>query len=106
MLKKIVQLQIVLLLLNACATVPLTGRQQLSLVSNPEIISMATQQYQQVVKENKLSDNREQTEMVKRVGGRIKGAVEQYMADAGISSQLEGFNWEFNLIQDDKTANA
>src|SRR5882762_795039 len=106
MLRKIVLLQIVLLLLNACATVPLTGRQQLSLVSNPEIISMATQQYHQVLNENKVSDNREQTEMVKRVGARIKAAVEQYMAGAGISSQLEGFNWEFNLVQDDKTANA
>src|SRR5882762_9106227 len=106
MLKNLVQLQIVLLLLNACAPVPLTGRKQLSLVPNPEIISMATQQYQQVLMETKLSDNREKTEMVKRVGARVKGAVEQYMAGAGISSQLEGFNWEFNLIQDDKTANA
>jgi predicted Zn-dependent protease len=103
---KIVLIQIVLLVLQACATVPLTGRQQLSLVSNPEIITMATQQYQQVLKEGKLSDNHEQIAMVKRVGARIKGAVEQYMAGAGLSSQLEGFNWEFSLIQDDKTANA
>ena len=106
MLKKILLLQIVLFLLYACATVPLTGRQQLSLISNPEIVTMASQQYQQVLKETKLSDNREQTDMIKRVGARIKGAVEQYMASNGISSQLEGFNWEFNLIQNDTTANA
>jgi predicted Zn-dependent protease len=67
---------------------------------------MASQQYQQVLKEGKLSDNQEQTQLVKRVGAKIKGAVEQYMAEAGFSSQLEGFHWEFNLIQDDKTANA
>ncbi len=103
---KIVVIQIVLLVLHACATVPLTGRQQLSLVANPEIITMASQQYTQVLKEGKLSDNHEQAQMVKRVGARIKGAVEQYMTGAGLSSQLEGFNWEFNLIQDDKTANA
>jgi len=106
MFKKTIPILIFLLLLDACATVPLTGRQQLSLVSNPEIISMATQQYHQVLKESKLSDNREQTELIKRVGARIRGAVEQYMASAGIADQLEGFNWEFNLIQDDKTANA
>ena len=106
MLKKILLLQVGFLVLYGCSTVPLTGRQQLDLVSNPEIISMASQQYQQVLKESKLSDSREQTDLVKRVGARIKGAVENYMAGAGLSSQLEGFNWEFNLIQDDKTANA
>jgi predicted Zn-dependent protease len=106
MLKKILLLHVVVLLFNACSTVPLTGRQQLSLVSNPEIVTMASQQYQQVLQVGKLSDNHEQTQLVKRVGARIKGAVEQYMAGAGLSSQLEGFNWEFNLIQDDKTANA
>ena len=44
--------------------------------------------------------------MIKRVGERIKGAVERYMAKEGLSSQLQGFNWEFNLIQNDTTANA
>ncbi len=106
MIKKIVLLQIVFLLINSCATVPLTGRQQLSLVSNPEIIMMSSQQYQQVLTGSKLSGNREQTQMIKRVGTRIKGAVEGYMANAGLSSQLEGFQWEFNLIQNDSTVNA
>jgi predicted Zn-dependent protease len=106
MLKKILLVQVVLLVLYGCATVPLTGRSQLNLVSNPEIIAMSTQQYQQVLKESRLSTNQEQTQMIKRVGLKIKGAVERYMAKEGLSSQLEGFNWEFNLIQNDTTANA
>ena len=106
LLQKITFLQISLLLLYACATVPISGRQQLDLVSNPEITLMAAQQYQQVLKENKLSDNKEETALIKRAGARIQRAVEQYMSDAGLASQLEGFNWEFNLIQDDKTVNA
>lgn len=44
--------------------------------------------------------------MIKRVGGRIQKAVEQYMASKGASNQLAGFAWEFNLIEDDKTVNA
>jgi predicted Zn-dependent protease len=44
--------------------------------------------------------------MIKSVGKRIQGAVEKYMASKGWSDQLQGFNWEFNLIQDDKTVNA
>lgn len=78
----------------------------MSLVSNAEIIQMSTDQYQQVLKESKLSTNQEQVAMVKRVGKNIETAVEQYMASKGASSELAGFKWEFNLIQDDETVNA
>jgi len=90
----------------ACSTVAVTGRQQLSLVSNAEIIPMAAQQYQQVLAEGKLSTNQEQAALVKRVGLRIQQAVEAYMAQNNMSGELQGFNWEFNLIDDPKTVNA
>jgi predicted Zn-dependent protease len=67
---------------------------------------MSATQYQDVVKKGPLSTNVAQTEMIKRVGTRIQKGVEQYMASKGWSDQLEGFAWEFNLIQDDKTVNA
>ena len=105
-MKKISILFAGILFLYACATVPVTGRKQMSLVSSSEIMQLSAEQYQQVLKESKLSGNAEQTDMVKRVGVRIEKAVEQYMAEKGASSQLEGFNWEFNLIEDDKTVNA
>lgn len=106
MIRKIFGLTFILTILYGCATVPVTGRKQLSLVSASEINAMAAQQYQEVIKTGPLSNNKEQTEMVKRVGVRIQKAVEQYMAQKGASNQLAGFNWEFNLIQDDKTVNA
>ncbi|MGE0773150.1 MAG: M48 family metallopeptidase [Cyclobacteriaceae bacterium] len=105
MTKKI-SLVALLLISYACATVPVTGRKQVSLVSSAEINQMAADQYRQVLAENKLSTNAEQTAMVKRVGTRIQKAVENYMAEKGASGELEGFNWEFNLIQDDETVNA
>jgi predicted Zn-dependent protease len=83
-----------------------TGRQQLSLVSNADIIPMANQQYDSVVRTAKLSNNQQQTAMVKNVGARIQRAVEQYMAQNNASAELEGFEWEFNLIDDPKTVNA
>ncbi len=106
MIKKIIVLVLALSLLFGCATVPVTGRKQLSLVSSGEINQMSAQQYQEVIKKGPLSTNKEETEMIKRVGVRIQKAVEQYMAQKGASDQLAGFNWEFNLIQDDKTVNA
>lgn len=89
-----------------CATVPVTGRRQLSLVKNSEIIPMSIDQYKQVLNESKLSNDQQQVALIKRVGSRIQKAVEQYMADNNASNQLDGFNWEFNLLEDDKTVNA
>lgn len=106
MLKKAIILSIGALIIYACATVPVTGRRQLAMVSNGEIIPLANDQYRQVLKENKLSTDQEQTAMVKNVGVRIQKAVEQYMSDKGLSAELNGFQWEFNLIDDPKTVNA
>ncbi len=103
---RIFALILVLLIIQSCATVPVTGRRQLSLVSNSEIIAESAAQYKQVLSESKLGTDAQQVEMVKRVGNKIKVAVENYMQTKGLASQLEGFNWEFNVIQDDKTVNA
>jgi len=103
---KVLSLLVVISIITSCATVPVTGRKQLDLVSSDEIIQQSAVEYKHVLDSSKLSNNAEQVAMIKRVGARIQGAVENYMAQKGLSSQLKGFNWEFNLIQDDKTVNA
>ena len=106
MIKKNSALLLFIFLLGGCATVPVTGRRQLDLVSSSEINSMSATQYQEVIKKGPLSTNQEQVAMIKRVGAKIQKGVEQYMASKGASDQLAGFVWEFNLIQDDKIVNA
>lgn len=106
MFKKVLFLFTAGILCYACAKVPVTGRSQLSLVSNSEIIPMAAQQYDEVLKKGPISTNKEQADMVKRVGLKIQKAVESYMAEKGASAELEGFAWEFNLIDDPQTVNA
>ena len=58
----------VALLAAACSTVPITGRSQLNLIPGQSMLSMSFSQYDQFLKENKVSTNKEQTAMVKRVG--------------------------------------
>jgi len=105
-MKRIFSVLIIAAMVCSCATVPVTGRKQLSLVSNDEIISQSAAEYQKVIAQGPLSNNQEQVAMIKRVGARIQSAVENYMSQKGLSNELAGFKWEFNLIQDDKTANA
>jgi predicted Zn-dependent protease len=93
-------------LFYACSTVAVTGRNQLNLVSNAEIIPVVNQQYDSLMRVSKLSSNAQQTAQVKDVGRKIQKAVEQYMAQNNATSELQGFDWEFNLIDDPKTVNA
>ncbi|MBT1072101.1 M48 family metallopeptidase [Pelotalea chapellei] len=98
-------LLVCLVSLTACSTVPITGRSQLNLIPGSSMMSMSLQQYDQFIKEHKVSTNQEQTQMVKRVGGKIQNAVERYFAEKGQSQRLADYKWEFNLVED-KQVNA
>ena len=87
------------------STVPITGRKQNLLVSDGEVLSLSTQQYQQYMKSAKASTNATNTAMVKRVGQNLANAVQAYLSANGLASELANFKWEFNLVQD-KQVNA
>jgi len=93
------------LLFQACALVPLTGRRQLSLVSDTEMLSMSYAQYDEFQKENRMSSNWAATNEVKHVGRNIQNAVTAYFAQNNMSQGLNGYAWEFNLVES-KEANA
>ena len=95
----------ILLLLLGCATVPITGRSQLSMIKNSELIPMSFQQYEEVLKANEISENNTQATLIKKVGVKIQKAVEAYLEKEGQSEVLNDFEWEFNLIEDE-TVNA
>ena len=81
-------------------TVPITGRQQSLMVSDGDILSLSTQQYQEFMKTAKLSTNATNTAMVKRVGQNLANAVTTYLKAAGLQNDLQYYNWQFNLVQD------
>jgi predicted Zn-dependent protease len=89
-----------LLLLFGCTEVEITGRKQFNIVPDSTMNSMSFQSYGEFLSKHKLSTNTEQTQMVKRIGGRIQNAVEQYCKTNNIDDRLEGYEWEFNLIED------
>lgn len=84
----------------SCATVPITGRRTLNLIPSSQINSMSLSQYEKFLESNKLSDNVEQTAMVKNVGLKIQRAVERYFESEGMASYLKSYAWEFNLVED------
>lgn len=99
-MKKFVSFVLIIALAAACSTVPVTGRKQLTLIPSGQMNSLSFSQYDDVIKSSRLSTDRELTNRVKTVGVRIKSAVETYMRNNGLEADLEGYNWEFNLIED------
>ncbi|SEA01052.1 M48 family metallopeptidase [Pedobacter hartonius] len=96
----------VILLNYGCSTVPLSGRNRISFVNESEMQTAAAQSYSTLLKapETKVLNNADAAR-IRQVGQRIAAAVTKYMNANGYASQIEGFKWEFNLI-DSKEVNA
>jgi predicted Zn-dependent protease len=80
--------------LFACETVPITGRQQLVLMSPSEENRLGITAYDQVLKEEKLSRDPQLNAIVTHVGQRIAAVAER-----------PDYAWEFRVIEKD-VANA
>jgi len=93
------------LALASCTKVPVTGRSQLSLIPSSQLVGLANQEYDQFLKEHPASKDPEGTRKVRTVGQRIAKAVEGYMGRKQMADRLEGYEWEFNLV-DGKEINA
>lgn len=90
----------------SCTKVPISGRRQMNLLPESQLMSMSLTQYGAFLQENPpMSDQIEETKRVKRVGGRISHAVEIYMKENGFSSRVKNYKWEFNLVNQN-TVNA
>jgi predicted Zn-dependent protease len=87
-------------LLQSCQPVPLTGRRQLNLIPDSQLLPASFQSYDQLLKEKEVVTATPEAAMLRRVGSRVQGAVEQYLRQKGLEDRLKGFEWEYNLIAD------
>ena len=89
---KFLLMSVVAAVLVGCGTtktVPITGRQQSLMVSDGEVLSLSTQQYQEFMK-------------TARVGEKLATAVTNYLRSAGMSEDLQYYKWQFNLVQNNQ----
>jgi predicted Zn-dependent protease len=97
---KITTLFFVLALSVSCSRNAITGRSQLTLVSEDQMQQMSLTEYKKFLSENKvISSDKNNAEMVKRVGERIAKAITQYYQQKGIANDISNYKWEFNLVQ-------
>ena len=84
-----------------CSTNSVTGRKQLKLFPEETLQQQAVTEYRSFLSQNKvLSGNvNKDAEMVSRVGNRIAKAITNYYTQKGLASELNGYKWEFNLVE-------
>ncbi|MDX9883689.1 MAG: M48 family metallopeptidase [Prolixibacteraceae bacterium] len=99
---KVGLLVVLLSFFQSCGEVPLTGRSQMAFLPESSMVEMSLTNYAQFLSENKVSANRQQTNVVKTVGTRIAAAVEQYLRQNGFEDRIGDFKWEFNLVENEE----
>ncbi|WP_296122267.1 M48 family metallopeptidase [uncultured Porphyromonas sp.] len=86
------------LLVSGCSLVPLTGRRQINLVSDAQVVAVSEQQYRSFISQAPKSRDMAQTERTREMGKRIASATERYLRSIGHTEDIRYFRWEFNLI--------
>jgi predicted Zn-dependent protease len=96
---------ILLALVFSCAKNPFTGERTMALVPNSQIFPTAFQQYNQFLSENKVITGTADAKRIETIGMKIKTASERWLNANGHSEYLQGYEWEYKLV-DSKEVNA
>lgn len=93
-------------LICGCATVPVTGRRQLSFVSQDDLVGQSEQNFQQVLRQSTVSTDPVKNRELAEVMRRIACAAEVFMNEQGRQSQVAGYRWDVALLEDPDQVNA
>lgn len=87
--------------LVACSTVPLTNRKQFVAIPTSQMLSLSNQSYDQVLQQSPVVKNSSALKNIRQVGNRVTDAVEEYLRQNNEAEILKGYEWEYNLIEED-----
>ncbi|HTN39474.1 MAG TPA: M48 family metallopeptidase [Arachidicoccus sp.] len=102
LLKKLALTTVGLITLFGCARNAISGRSQLMLTSESDLQAQAFTEYKSFLAKNKVvtaSADKKDYEVVQRVGKKIAAAITNYYSQKGLSKELSGYKWEFNLVE-------
>ena len=85
--------------LASCGTVALTGRNQLLLYSDSDILSLSEQSYQEFCTTAVASSNANATNVVKGVCNNLLTAMSDYFTQTGQQHYMADLNWRCDLVK-------
>lgn len=100
--QKIVLFFLFLFTFISCAKVPISGRKQMNLLAESDMIAMSFVQYDEfLVSHDVVSPGNSDAKMVLNVGRNIAEVVHVFLVEKNSADREAGFEWEFNLVNDD-----
>ncbi len=97
-IKQIIAIAILALLFIGCTKAPITGRNQLIMISPQQELALGFESAKQVLQKEKVSTDPQKNAMVKRIGERIAQTAE--------ALYNVNYQWEFFVIDNNEEANA
>ena len=99
-MKKLLVLSIIISIVAACSTVPITGRKQMNLLPESQLMGMAVTSYNQFISTNQMVPvNDARAKQVKEIGEKIAAAATRYLKMKGASDRVAGFRWSFQVAE-------
>ena len=94
------------IVLNSCATAPITERRQLKIIPEAKLNAQAAQIYEKVKEKEKLiTDSKVLTE-IKEIGKKMENSISEYFYQSKMNDPTINFDWEYILIDNKKVRNA
>ena len=94
------------MILNSCASAPITERKQLKLVSEANLNAKAAQIYEKIKEKEKMSKDIKSLNLMKDIGKRMENSISEYFFQTGVADPTANFKWEYILIENKKIRNA
>jgi predicted Zn-dependent protease len=89
---------LLILFVFACVRVPMTGRRQMNLLPESDLMAMSLTAYKEFISANKVVSSTPDAATVNRVGLRISKVVTDYLNSTKYAERVKDFKWEFNLV--------
>jgi len=94
------------LLLNSCASVPITDRKQLRIIPESKLNAQASQIYEKIKEKEKLVTKGNDLKMIKDIGKKMEDSIGEYFYQSNLKDPTVNFQWEYILIDNKKIKNA
>lgn len=108
-MRKILSISLLaVILLSACNRVPITKRKQSAWGSEASLEKMSDTAYTNFLQSHKLTTNKQQSDLVKKVGTKISTAITEFFKtyeNGKYANRVSSYKWEFNTVED-PTVNA
>ncbi len=92
--------------LHSCSTAPITDRRQLKILPESKLNAQAAQIYEKVKEKEKMSDDIEMLNQIKKIGSKIENSISEYFYRENLDDPTTNFQWEYILIENKKVKNA